>query len=476
MTLDSPFRPDRDPDVTDSTVPPLPQDDRLAEAKRAVWAVLDRDPDWSVDLTARLVRIPSVNPKFPAGVGNVDITGREAEVQALLQAELEALGLSCRQWDALPGRPNLVAKTEAADPERSLILCGHVDVVPVGDTREWSYDPFCGEIRDGRVLGRGTMDMKSGLACCVAAIRAVRLAGIPLNGQVALHSVVDEEAGGFGAIAAVEAGELAAAAIIAEPARGELFLCQGGLEWLRVTIRGRQGHSAYRYKGYWPQPHDQKGANDPISAADLATRFLSALRDYEAAVARTHSHPLMPAGVNHFGVGAVQIGAGMGADGLPQILNNPGITPDVAVIDIDMKFMPDQSSTVARADFEAFVAGFCASDPWLKAHPITVEWELYGLHFPPMNTAPDHPLVASILGNRRALTGLDTPIRGSIGVTDGAHYAAGGVKALRYGPAGANQHAADEWADVASIRETTKVLAAAILDWCGVADSFSAKA
>lgn len=438
------------------------------DAIARVWAVLDAEPDWTVDLASRLVRIPSVNPKFPTGNGDVDISGREAEVQALLDGELRALGLTTRQWDALPGRPNLVAKTPAGDPDKSLILCGHVDVVPVGDASAWSWPPFSGEVRDGRLLGRGSQDMKAGLACCVGAIRAIRKAGIELDGQFALHSVVDEEAGGFGARSAVAEGEHAAAVIVAEPGQGEIFLCQGGLEWLRVTIRGRQGHSAYRYTGYWPQPHAARTGNEPVSAADIATRFLMALRDYEAGVARSKSHPLMPAGVNHFGVGVVQIGAGMGADGLPQILSNPGIVPDVAVIDIDMKFLPHEKTAEVRADFEAFVAGFCASDPWLRDNPITVEWDLYGLHFPPMNTSPDHPIVGSIRAARERLGHAQTILRGSIGVTDGAHYAAAGMQALRYGPAGANQHGADEWADVASIRETTKILAAAVIDWCGV--------
>ncbi len=442
----------------------------LQAALAKILAEMKREQDWPVELAAKLVRIPSINPKFPGGSEGFDIEGKEAVVQDLIERELADLGLTLTRFDALPGRPNLIAKTEEGDPERSLILCGHIDVVPVGDVSEWSYAPFCGEIREGRVLGRGAMDMKSGLACCIAALRVIRKAGIKLKGQVALHSVVDEEAGGFGAKAAVAAGETAAAALIAEPGKGEAFICQGGLEWLRITIRGRQGHSAYRYQGYWPQPHDQRSGHEPISAADIATRFLVALRDYEASQARDKSHPLMPAGVNHLGIGNVMVGAGLGADGLPEIMNNPGITPDVAVIDIDMKFLPQEKTAAVRAEFEAFVAGFCATDGWLRAHPITVEWDLYGLHFPPMNTAPDHPLVTALRDGRSAMGLGATTLRGAIGVTDGAHYAAAGVSAVRYGPEGANQHGADEWASAASIRETTELFVRAILAWCGVAD------
>lgn len=159
----------------------------------------------------------------------------------------------------------------------------------------------------------------------------------------------------------------------------------------------------------------------------------------------------------------------MGPDGLPQIMNNPGIVPDVAVIDIDMKTMPQERTEEVRAAFEAFVAGFCASDPWLRAHPITVEWDLYGLFFPPMDTDPDHPIAKSITAARADLGHEKTALVGSLGVTDGSHYAAGGVQALRYGPTGGSAHAADEWVDVDSIRETTRIFVAAIIDWCGVA-------
>ena len=439
--------------------------DRIDNAVADVWARLDAKSDRVVGLTSDLVRIPSVNPKFQ----DEPEAGREAQVQALIADELSGCDLAVSTFDALPGRPNLLAQTEGAgNGERDLILCGHIDVVPVGDLREWSYDPFCGDVRNGRVLGRGTMDMKAGMACCVEALRVIREAGIALRGRVSLHSVVDEEAGGSGAKAMVRAGHLAPAAIIAEPGGDEIFISQGGLEWLRITIRGRQGHSAYRFTGMYPQPWQENPKAPPISAADLASRFLAALRDYEAANSRVKSHPMMPPGINHFGVGVVRIGAGLGEDGLPIIMSNPGIVPDVAVIDIDHKFMPHETSADIRADFEAFVAHFCATDPWLRENPIEVKWDLYDLHFPPMNTSADHELV-KIVTARRASLGRPTALRGSIGVTDGAHYAVAGVQPIRYGPFGANQHAPDEWADVESIRTTTKIFAASILDWCGIA-------
>jgi hypothetical protein len=91
-------------------------------------------------------------------------------------------------------------------------------------------------------------------------------------------------------------------------------------------------------------------------------------------------------------------------------MTNPAIIPDVVVMDLDMKFLPDETSAEYRRDFEAFIDHFCQMDDWLRAHPITIQWELGGLHFAPMNTAPDHPLVTSLM-RRKAETGKAPAMR-----------------------------------------------------------------
>ncbi|CCV14261.1 hypothetical protein MESS4_660065 [Mesorhizobium sp. STM 4661] len=128
-------------------------------AVAAAQAEIDKDRDWVIGLTSDMVRIPSVNPKFETRQG----LNREADVQALLEPILKADGFSTEQWDALPGRPNLAGEW-AGDEERSLILCGHVDVVPVGEMKNWSADPFGANITNGRLYGRGAVDMKGGVA------------------------------------------------------------------------------------------------------------------------------------------------------------------------------------------------------------------------------------------------------------------------------------------------------------------------
>lgn len=427
-----------------------------------VWNAVDGNPDFVTDLTRDLVRIPSVNPKFETGGG----INREADVQVHLDGVLQDAGFATESWEVFPDRPNLIANKPGSE-ERSLILCGHVDVVPVGNHDNWKVDPFGAEIIDGRIYGRGAVDMKSGVAACVAAAHFIEKAGIKLDGRLSIHTVVDEEAGGFGAMDAIAKGHLAKAAIIAEPTWGMVQPAEGGLEWVRVTIFGRSGHAGWRYNDIFPQEQVEGRVTPAVNAIELANKFLSALKDFEANRCRAQYHPLVPPGLNTINPGVMHAGVGLGDDGLPLIRTNPAMTPDVAVIDLDYKFLPNETSANIRAEFEIFVHNFAKMDPWMRAHPPKIQWELAGLHFAPMDTPIDHPLVQSLVSHH---TNLDhvSKICGFNAVTDGAHYAGAGVDAVIYGPSGDGFHGDNEYVDIKSLIRTTKVIAAAVIDHCGV--------
>ncbi|WP_247282747.1 MULTISPECIES: M20/M25/M40 family metallo-hydrolase [unclassified Bradyrhizobium] len=260
----------------------------------------------------------------------------------MVESELTSIGMTMERWDVFPGRPNVIGQITGSE-ERSLLLCGHIDVVPVGVRGAWAVDPFGGEIRDGKLYGRGAVDIKSGVAAAIGAIRGIRAAGIEVQGRVAIHFVVDEEAGGCGAIDAVKRGYLARAAAITEPRSGEIQVCEGGLEWIRVTITGRAGHSATRYNEIWPQRDGPDRMRRAVNAIDVAARFLDPLRNFESSRCRNRQHPLLPPGMNTINVGAIRGGAGLGMDQLPVIMTNPAIIPNVVVIDLDYKFLPNQT-------------------------------------------------------------------------------------------------------------------------------------
>lgn len=437
-----------------------------SSAIKAAWDAIDADSGFVTGLTADLVRIPSVNPKFQSDPE----LNREPEVQAHLDKVLSAEGFRCERWDALEGRPNLVADW-AGSEERSLILNGHIDVVPVGDTGSWTRKPFAGEIDAGRIWGRGAVDMKGGVAACVAAARAIRKAGIRLEGRLSIHTVVDEEAGGFGTMDIVKKGRLAAAALVAEPTWGDVIPAEGGLEWCRVTIRGKQAHAGFRFNEIFPQPQVEGRLVPGVNAIELATRFLVALRDFEQARCRSVWHPLVPPGLCTINPGVIRGGAGLGADGNPMIMSNAAIVPDVVTIDLDYKYMPHEDSAAVRAEFEAFLHHFAQTDPWMREHPPTVQWGLYGLHFPAVNTPVDHPLTQAVLKRATELRpGRPPKVRGFEAVTDAAFYAGAGMPVVVYGPSGDGFHGADECVEIDSLIDTTKVIAAAVIDACGVAE------
>ena len=433
------------------------------EATEKVVRRIEGDRDAIVELVRELVRIPSVNPKFEVGDG----INREADVQGVVALRLEAAGMAVDSYDVFPGRPNVRGRVEGRDG-RSLILNGHVDVVPVGDASAWSVDPFGAEVRDGRIYGRGAYDMKAGVAAAIVAVGALRDCGIVLGGRFEVHSVVDEEAGGFGTKDLVKRGWLASAAIIADPTGGEIMIAEGGLEWVRVTIRGRNAHSGWRYRDIYPQPPGSGRDESGVNAAELAARFVTAVghleRDWGL---RKPAHPLLPPGINTINPGVVRVGSGLDDEGLPTVMTNPAITPDVAVIDFDLKFLPTESSEGVRREFEEFVRQWALQDTWLRAHPPTVQWNLSDLHFPPFDTPADHPLVEAV-GRRRAALGKPVELTGFAAVCDGAHYAGEGVTPLIHGPSGAGLHGPDEWVNLDSVVEAAQTFASAAIEYCGL--------
>ncbi|TIS17804.1 MAG: M20 family metallopeptidase, partial [Mesorhizobium sp.] len=150
-------------------------------AVKAAWKAIDEERRYVTELTQKLVRIPSVNPKFELDPEQ----NKESAVQDMVESELTSIGMSIDRWDVFPDRPNVIAQWPGSE-ERSLLLCGHIDVVPVGKRDAWSVDPFGGEIKNGRLYGRGAVDMKSGVAAAIAAVRGIRKAGIELSGRLAI--------------------------------------------------------------------------------------------------------------------------------------------------------------------------------------------------------------------------------------------------------------------------------------------------
>ena len=255
----------------------------------AVLARVEECAEEMVDLAARLVRIPSVNPPGEHYRDCAELLGGVLAAQGY-GVDYPVAEERPEHSDRYP-RVNVVALRRGRADRPRLHLNGHYDVVPAGDG--WTIDPFAGEVRDGRLYGRGSADMKAGLACAVYAAEAIRRAGVELAGSLEISGTVDEESGGFAGVAHLaEIGRVAAAitdhVIIPEPL-GVDRICIGhrGVYWFKVVSRGRIGH------GSMPE----LGVDAISNLAPLVTRIDRELRP--ALAGRVTRMPVVPPAARH---------------------------------------------------------------------------------------------------------------------------------------------------------------------------------
>ncbi|MFQ5792319.1 MAG: ArgE/DapE family deacylase, partial [Acidobacteriota bacterium] len=359
-----------------------------------------------------LVRFPSV-------------TGSESEAQHFLAHRWKDWGLEVDLWaperkeverhpafcdDGLPvERPNVVARWGEGREPAALILNGHIDVVPPGDPSRWNDDPFSGRIDDGVLFGRGACDMKGGLAAATMAVRAAQKLGVIPRRPILLQSVVGEETGGLGTLAAIERGYRADAAVIAEPTRLAVCPVQSGALSFRLHVTGKSAHGALRQSG--------------INAIEKLWPLWKALTDLEAKRHRDFDHPLYDRGKLAAPVSIGKLAAG----------DWPSTVPETAVAEGRFGVFPGEECATARRDFEAAVWQASKEDAWLRKHPPRVEW--FEGQFEPGETDPEAPILQQLSESHEAMTGREPA---SHGVPYGSdlrlftRYA--GMPAVLYGP------------------------------------------
>jgi len=390
-------------------------------------------------------------------------TPAEEEAQGWMAGALVGAGAEVGRWplelEALSRHPDFAVEVEregvtgvVADMGRgegpTLVLNGHVDVVPPGPPALWSVDPWGGELRDGRVWGRGTADMKGALACVLAAVRALREAGIVLKGRLRVQSVVGEEDGGVGTLAALLRGYGGDLAVVLEPTRLAVAPASAGCLNVRLVVPGRGAHGALRHEG--------------VSALEAFRPLHDALLELEARRnLRGSADPRFP-GLDHpvpLSLGVVR--GGVWASSVLEEL----------VLEGRYGVLPDESPEEARRELEAAVARASEADPWLRDHPPRVEW--WGGRFRPAGIPPGHPLVvATLAAVRDANPGIrlpDPPIQGvpygsDVGLLSGV----GGIPSVVFGPGDVRlAHAVDESVEVAELEACARALVLLAIRICG---------
>jgi acetylornithine deacetylase len=326
-----------------------------------------------------------------------------------------------------------------------LLLVGHVDVVPPGDPSTWTVPEWDGLVRDGRMYGRGTCDMKGGVVAALEAVRAVVESGAELDGEVALVSVPSEEDGGQGMLGAIRAGFTADAAVITEPTDMELVVAHAGAITFRLTVPGRAAHASKRREG--------------VDALDKLFVLRRALLDDEKVRNESETDPLMTALGLPYPTIVGKIGGGEWAS----------TVLDRVVVEGRYGVRLGQTWRDAEADLRACIAAACRADDWLREHPASLE--ITGGRFSSARVRSDHPLpvaladaAESVLGRRPSAIGAPYGADMRLLVNEG------GTPTVMFGPGNVVvAHSADEFVPLDQVADCARVLAAWIVRELGAA-------
>jgi succinyl-diaminopimelate desuccinylase len=418
----------------------------MTAAADRVLAAVDHLVDEAVAFTQDLVRIPTVNPP---GAHYADCARFIGDRLAAFGYDVEYHTASDRpEHSKEHPRVNVVGTLPDRAPGPTVHLNGHFDVVPPGDG--WTVDPFGGLVRDGFVWGRGTADMKAGLAAAVFACEAIRRAGVRLKGTVEVSGTADEESGGLAGVAWLAAhGRIASgrtdAVIIPEPL-GVDRICVGhrGVYWFEVETRGHIAHGSMPFQGV--------SAIDHMSA--ILAHVDAELRPRLAG--RTTALPVIPDGARHPTLNVNAIAGGQPIDGV----QTPCVADRCRAI-FDRRFLIEEGFDDTKDEILELLRDIAARTPGLD----------YGVRdlliVHPTRTPPDSPVIAAVDRALRRVTGRKGSIVLSPGTYDHKHVAriAGVPHCVAYGPGALEQaHQPDERCAIDDIGTAIRVLAFAVLE------------
>ena len=396
-----------------------------------------------------LVRIPSITGSEQAVATWAATALRDA---GLAVEEIAADPDTVRADPAWPGQemprtslPVVIGRAGHTGGRR-LILSGHLDVVPAGDPATWTVEPFAGEIRNGKLFGRGSCDMKGGIAAILAAVRALDAAGDldRLGGELLVALVPSEEDGGQGTLAAIRAGATGDLAVITEPSGLDVVVAHAGAITFRLTVPGRAAHASRRREG--------------VSALDKLWVLARALEDDEARRNAAETDPIMTAlGMPY----PTMIGIVSGGEWASTVL-------DRVVADGRYGVRLGQSDAQAETELQACIAAACVADDFLRDHPAQVE--ITGARFGSARVAPDHPLPAGLAAAAEAVTGRRPALLGApYGADMRLFVNVGDTPCVIFGPGDVRvAHSADEHVPLDEVEACAAVLAAWVRTELGV--------
>ena len=430
-----------------------------------VMAMVDEQADEIVAFAAEFIRQPSVNPDLePNG-------DAERPAQEWLRDQLLATGGfdTVDLWEKSENRPNLVAVRRGAGGGggRSLTWAAHTDVVPVSPEQaaQWSgVGPFAGEVRDGKLWGRGASDMKGAIAAYVMADRILAEAGVRLQGDLTLAQACGEESGrrDIGCNTILARGYRSDLAIFPEPSNFAIYPTIKGEIYFRLTVPGKSTHICNRHLVAQALPH---GTERPgVSAIDNMLQYQLAILDLERQWLLWRTNPNVPPGGMFVNINTIQGGAALSS------------IPDSCEVTGSLLFYPDLTAGEVEADLRATIDRVTAGDAWLRDHPPVLDLPLDRESAAPWVKEPvnlpfDHPAVEAIAAAHLAVTGEVAVRQTSPFVCDANFWFPLGQPCLVYGVGDPSWgiHGTNEHLPVADLLKATKLFAAVTMAWCGVA-------
>jgi acetylornithine deacetylase len=375
--------------------------------------------DPSVQLARDLVAIDSVNPSLVPGAAG------EAEIASAIAEHMRRIGLDVVIQEAAPDRPNVIGVLEGRAPGQSLMLCGHIDTVGV----DGMDAPFAPEIRDGRLYGRGSQDMKGGVAAMIDAARVAKDRGF-VRGRLIVAAVVDEEYASMGADALVKEWT-ADGAVVTEPTDLHVAIGHKGFAWIDVITRGRAAHGS--------RPHDGRDAIMRMG------RVLHRLEALDRTLQSGTPHPILGTGSLH----ASTISGGRELSSYP----------DVCRLQMERRTVGTESGETALAEVSAILDALRRED-----HEFEAGAQLTFAR-PPYELPAEHRLPRLLLDAATAL-GAQSAKVGMSFWTDAAVLGAAGIPAVLFGPGGAGLHSREEYVTTNDVVTCRDALSRLIEAWC----------
>ncbi|MHA6687489.1 ArgE/DapE family deacylase [Mesorhizobium sp. A556] len=407
---------------------------------------IDQSRDQAITFLQEMVAIPSV-------------TGDEAAIQKFVSGYMNKIGLDVDMWDTdweelkkhpgyrpvdrgYEGRPNIVATLKGTGGGRSLLLNGHTDVIPVGNGEGWSDNPWSAKIENGRIYGRGSCDMKSGVASHILAVQYLKELGLTPKGDVMINVVIDEEVSGHGTLDTVIRGYSADAGISGETSDLAVQPACIGRIWFQIDIQGKAAGIQQRYLG--------------ISGIELGNKIAQAVQELEDHRVATIKHPLYPNALDSLPciIGSFEAG------------NYPSAFPATARLKGSIGTVPGEDHEGVKQSLVDKIAAAAAADPWMKDHPPVVRFVGYDAEASEIQV--DHAIVQTVCRTYTEVTGKQPVITGRQGAADTRFLNSyGNTPTVIFGPGStAIMHANDEYVSIDDYITSIKVMALSIYDWC----------